>query len=117
MHPLVGRSGDGKPHVRIEQRVMAAGPSVLDMMANAALYFGAVEELSAYIEEATTELPFAKAEANFYAAARDDLGPEIDWFGTKEQRPVTEVPDDLIPMAGRGLRRLGMAEALIKKYL
>jgi gamma-glutamylcysteine synthetase len=116
VRPLIGRSSDGKPHIRIEQRVMAAGPSVLDMMANAALYFGAVEELSQYVDAAKAELPFETAKANFYAAARDGLDAEIHWFGKKERRPVTDVIADLIAMAERGLRRHGMAEHLIEKY-
>ncbi|MBO6526951.1 glutamate-cysteine ligase family protein [Erythrobacter sp.] len=117
VRPLVGRSNDGKPHIRIEQRVMSAGPSVLDMMANAALYFGAVEEISMYIDEATSELSFAKARANLYVAARDGLGAEIDWFGNKARRPVASVVEDMIPLAESGLRKLGMAEHLIDKYL
>lgn len=117
VRPLIGRSSDGKPHIRIEQRVMSAGPSVLDMMANAAFYFGAVEELSEYIDHAIAELPFEKARANFYAAALHGLGAEIDWLGKRGRRPVTSVLEDLIPMAERGLRKLGMAEHLIDKYI
>lgn len=117
VRPLIGRSLDGKPHIRIEQRVMSAGPSSLDMMANAAFYFGAVEELSGYVDAAMAQLPFEKARANFYAAARDGLGAEIDWFGNGARRPVTSVLADLIPLAESGLRKLGMAEHLIDKYL
>ena len=117
VRPLIGRSSDGKPHIRIEQRVMSAGPSVLDMMANAAFYFGAVEELTGYIDSAIRELPFEKARANFYAAARYGLDAEIDWFGKKGTRPVTDVLEDLIPLAERGLRQHGMAEHLIDKYM
>jgi gamma-glutamyl:cysteine ligase YbdK (ATP-grasp superfamily) len=117
VRPLVGRSSDGKPHIRIEQRVMAAGPSVLDMMANAALYFGAVEELSNYVDAAMAQLPFETARDSFYAAARNGLGAEIAWFGKRSPRPVVSVLADLIPMAERGLRSLGMAESLIDKYL
>ena len=117
VRPLVGKSSDGKPHIRIEQRVMPAGPSVLDMMANAALYFGAVHEISAYIDAATNELSFEFAKANFYEAARYGLDAEIEWFGKKARRPVVEVLKDLLPMAERGLRKLGMAEPLIDKYI
>ena len=117
VRPLIGRSSDGKPHIRIEQRVMPAGPSVLDMMANAALYFGAVEEMSRYIDTAVAELPFETMQVNFYAAARDGLNAHIDWFGKSAVRPVASVLEDLIPLAESGLRKLGMAERLIDKYL
>ncbi|WFL76269.1 glutamate-cysteine ligase family protein [Altererythrobacter arenosus] len=117
VRPLVGFDGDGTPHLRIEQRVMPAGPSVLDMMANAAFYFGTVHELASFAPAAKAELPFDKARANFYAAARHGLGAEIDWFGRKGRRPVREVIKELLPMAERGLRAQGMAEELIDKYL
>lgn len=117
VRPLVGFDSDGTPHLRIEQRVMPAGPSVLDMMANAALYFGAVHELAANIDSATVELPFENAQANFYGAARYGLAAEIDWFGKKGRRRVTSVLEELLPMAERGLRAQGMAEDLIDKYL
>ncbi len=117
VRPLVGKNPDGTPHIRIEQRVMPAGPSVLDMMANAALYFGAVHELSDYVDAAMAELPFETAKASFYAAARYGLGAEIDWFGKKGRRPVKQVVQELLPMAERGLRKQGMAEHLIDKYL
>jgi hypothetical protein len=117
IRPLVGFDPDGTPHLRIEQRVTPAGPSVLDMMANAALYFGAVYELAGYADAATAELPFEAASANFYEAARYGLDAEIDWLGSKGRRSVTKVIADLIPMAERGLRAQGMDEALIDKYL
>jgi len=117
VRPLVGVSEDGKPHIRIEQRVMPAGPSVLDMMANAALYFGAVRELAGYVGAAMAELPFDTVRDNFYEAARHGLDAEIAWFGAKGRRPVRHVIEELLPMAGRGLRAHGVAEHLIDKYL
>ena len=117
VRPLIGKSSDGKRHIRIEQRVMPAGPSVLDMMANAALYFGAVHELASYIGPAMAELPFETAKANFYAAAKHGLDAEIEWFGKPGRRPVVEVIESLLPTAEKGLRAQGMDEALIDKYL
>lgn len=117
VRPLVGKDPDGTPHIRIEQRVMPAGPSVLDMIANAALYFGAVHELSEFADAAMAELPFETIEVDFYEAARHGLDAEINWFGKQGQRPVRMVIEELVPMAERGLRKLGMAEELIDKYL
>ena len=37
---------DGRPHLRVENRVLPAGPTVVDMLANGALYFGAVKMLA-----------------------------------------------------------------------
>ena len=117
VRPLIGRSSDGKRHIRIEQRVMPAGPSVLDMMANAAFYFGAAHELAQYVDAAMAEIPFETARDNFYAAAQYGLDAEIAWFGRKGRRPVREVLNELLPMAERGLRAQGMDELLIDKYM
>ena len=96
---------------------MPAGPSVLDMMANAAFYFGAVHEIAGFADAAQAEIPFEKARANFYAAAKYGLDAEIDWFGKAGRRPMKRVIEDLLPMAESGLRKQGMAEASIDKYL
>ncbi|MEL6878385.1 MAG: hypothetical protein AAGL68_09850 [Pseudomonadota bacterium] len=117
VRPIVGFDDDGMPHVRIEQRVMPAGPSVLDMMANAALYYGAVFELARNIEAVMEGMPFEAAKANFYRAAKRGLGAEIDWPTAGQRVAISEVVADLIPIAERGLRAQGMAEDLIDKYL
>ncbi len=37
---------NGRPHLRVENRVLPAGPTVVDMLANAAFYFGLARELA-----------------------------------------------------------------------
>lgn len=117
VRPIVGSDEAGAVHVRIEQRVLPAGPSVLDMMANAALYYGAVHTLAADIEQAMEDLPFKTARANFYAAAQSGLDAEIEWPNTGNKVPVREVIDQLIPAAREGLRAQDMDADLIDKYL
>lgn len=109
---LVGFDADQAPHLRIEQRVMPAGPSVIDMLANAAFYYGAVHMLAARPQS----LPFAAAKANFYAAARLGMGAELDWPGG-EQRPAWQVLAELLPLARQGLEQLGAASEVIDRYL
>lgn len=117
VRPIIGKDANGKTHVRIEQRVMPAGPSVFDMMANAAFYFGAVFELADKIERLMVQLPFETAKANFYAAAQSGLDAEIDWPGKGRSCSVKQAIEGLIPAAEAGLRRQGMAGDLIDKYL
>lgn len=117
IRPIVGFDEDATPHVRIEQRVLPAGPSVLDMMANAALYYGAVFELAQDIERYMESMPFDLAVANFYAAAKRGFDARIDWPQPGRTRPAREAVKGLIPVAERGLRAQGMAEDLIDKYL
>jgi hypothetical protein len=114
---LVGWDVDGQPHLRIEHRVMPAGPSIVDMVANAALYLGAVRFLAGLGRAAEEDLPFAEARANFYRAARDGLAAETVWL---DGRPVSVrelLREELIPMAREGLASLGLAEADSERYL
>jgi gamma-glutamyl:cysteine ligase YbdK (ATP-grasp superfamily) len=117
VRPIVGFSESGRPHVRIEQRVMAAGPSVYDMMANAALYFGAVHALAPQAERMMSELPFEAATRNFYAAAREGLDASLHWPGVAGEISANEVVELLLPLAEQGLDELGMDADLIDKYL
>lgn len=117
IRPIVGFDPDGTPHIRIEQRVLPAGPTVRDMMANAALYFGAVYMLAGRLEDAEADLPFAVARENFYESARRGLDAEIHWLGGPGKRPVREVLEELIPLAAEGLAAQGMDEDLINHYL
>lgn len=72
--PIIGFDEDGKPHTRIEHRILPAGPSVKDMMANAAFYFGLTQYFGKKMENGETpQIDFARARHNFYAAARFGL--------------------------------------------
>ena len=117
VRPIVGFDKDGTPHVRIEQRVLPAGPTVLDMMANATLYFGAVHMLAPKLDDAERALPFALARENFYEAARRGLDAEIHWLDGREKRPVRDVLAELVPLAAEGLSKQGMDDDLIEHYL
>ena len=110
--PLIGFDDDGTPHFRIEHRVMAAGPTLTDMLANAAFYYGAAHRLC-------RDLPgddFATARHNFYTAARQGLEALVIWEG--ESVPVsTLILETLLPLAESGLHDLGIDAADIRRYL
>lgn len=109
--PLVDFNADGRPHLRIEHRVMAAGPTITDMVANAVFYFGLVHGLADSSEGADSRLPFPVAERNFYAAARYGLAAEIDWFGGTRIRLDRLIERELLPLAAKGLASVGADEA------
>lgn len=117
IRPIVGFDPDGTPHIRVEQRVLPAGPSVLDMMANAAFYFGAVHMLARELDDAEEALPFALAQTNFYEAARRGLDAEIHWLGGAKKRPIREILNELVALAAEGLADQGMDDDLIDHYL
>lgn len=115
--PLVGFGAGRAPHLRIEHRVLPAGPTVTDMMANAALYYGAVHALAGREPGIEARLPFAVARRNFYEAARAGLDARIEWPGCGVA-PVTQVLKGVIlPLAAEGLAALGVADADIRRYL
>lgn len=115
--PLLGFDEDGRPHVRIEHRILPAGPSILDMLANAAAYLGMVYALVHEGEDETLGLPFATARRNFYAAARDGLRARLEWPGAGETSPRDLLEGELLPRAARGLARLDIDAEDIERYL
>jgi hypothetical protein len=104
--PLIGFEDSGAPHLRIEHRVVPAGPSVADCIANAALYFGAVQALAAETEPHEPGLTFATAKSNFYRAAREGLAAEVEWLEGRSATLRQVLADDLLPRARDGLLAL-----------
>lgn len=108
---------DGKPHLRIENRVMPSGPSVVDEVANAAFWCGAMSELAARHEDVTRRIDFDHAVGNFYTGAREGYVAPMYWLDGVELSAAKLVLDELLPAAEAGLRRQQVDEADIKKYL
>jgi hypothetical protein len=98
----------GRPHLRVENRVLPAGPTVADILANAAFYYGLVRVLVEDDRPVWSQMSFAAAADNFHAGARDGLDARVYWPGIGEA-PVTElVLRRLLPLAHEGLERYGI---------
>jgi CBS domain-containing protein/gamma-glutamylcysteine synthetase len=108
---------DGKPHLRIENRVIPAGPSTLDEMANAAFWCGMMVELGAREDDITRRIDFDQAASNFYTAAREGVGSSFTWLDHEDISARELVLDKLLPIAEAGLKRQGIADDDVKKYL
>jgi hypothetical protein len=104
--PLVGFDDDDTPHLRIEHRVIPAGPSVLDTIANSAFFYGLAYTLAEADEVPEQRLEFSQARDNFYAAARYGLNAGICWMDGRHGR-ISELLRELIPQAMDGLLQLG----------
>jgi gamma-glutamyl:cysteine ligase YbdK (ATP-grasp superfamily) len=99
---------DGTPHLRVENRVLPAGPTVADTMANAAFYFGLVRTLAEHERPLWSQMSFSAAEENFHVAARQGVEAHLYWPGLG-QVPATElVLRRLLPMARAGLDSWGV---------
>ncbi len=107
----------GRPHLRVENRVLPAGPTVIDMLANAAFYYGALRALSEEDRPLWTKLSFATAQANFEAAAQHGLDARLYWPGAGEVTPDELVLRHLLPLADEGLRRWEVAAEVRDRYL
>ncbi|MDT0262676.1 glutamate-cysteine ligase family protein [Jatrophihabitans lederbergiae] len=107
----------GKPHLRVENRVLPAGPTVVDILANGAFYYGMLRYLAEEDRPLWTRLSFAAAEDNFYAGARQGISSHLYWPGLGEV-PATElVLRKLLPMAYEGLDRWNVDPAVRDRLL
>jgi len=107
---------DGLPHLRVENRVLAAGPTVADTMANAAFYFGLVRSLAESERPLWSRLPFAAADENFHTAARVGIAAEVAWPG-HDRIAATELVLRLLPSAHAGLVDWGVEPAEADRVL
>lgn len=117
VRPLVGHDAAGRLQLRLEQRILPSGPSIPDMVANAAFYIGLTHALSQLSPTPEARLPFVRARDNFYAAARFGLEAEVSWLDG-QFRPARElVAQTCLPMAREGLQALGLPEVEATHYL
>jgi hypothetical protein len=114
---LLGADADGRPHLRLEHRCLPAGPTLVDNLANAALFFGLAHEFACRAERPEARLPFAAARANFYAAARIGLSARVTWLDGREGTLQELFRERLLDAAWRGLERLGVERDVIDDYL
>src|SRR3954466_7450759 len=99
---------DGTPHLRVENRVLPAGPTVADLIANAAFYFGVVRHLAESDRPLWSQMSFQAAEENFETAAEDGIDATIYWPALGEVKATELVLRRLLPMAHAGLASWGV---------
>lgn len=108
---------NGKPHLRVENRVLPAGPTVLDMLANSAFYYGTLRALTDEDRPLWSKMSFAAAQHNFFASARYGMDARLYWPGLGEVTADELVLRELLPLAHDGLRRWGVAADVRERFL
>ncbi|MEV7195977.1 glutamate--cysteine ligase [Streptomyces sp. NPDC093510] len=114
---------DGVPHLRVENRVLPAGPTITDVIANAAFYYGLVRALAEEARPVWSRLPFEAAARNFDAACRHGIDATLRWprrgrlGGLVEVAAVRLVREELLPLAAAGLDAWGVEAADRDLYL
>ena len=107
----------GVPHLRVENRLLAAGPTVADTIANAAFYFGLVRALAESERPLWSQMSFCAAEENFHVAAQQGIDAQIYWPGVGQVRATELVLRRLLPMAHEGLDSWGVPAEESDRYL
>ncbi len=115
--PLLGLSEDGLPHIRIEHRTPASGPTVIDSIANIALFYGLCKNFCDEIVHSGTPIDFAQAKDNFYQAARYGLDAHMTWKDGQKHRLHWLLSHQLIDQALQGLESLGIDRKDCEDYL
>ncbi len=117
--PIYDNLGGG--HLRIEMRALPAGPTAVDMVANAAFLIGLAEGLRPQINELLPGLPFARAEYNFYRAAQHGLEAKLLWpqrgRSDYRERGASEIIASVLPLARAGLESIGLAPEEASYYV
>jgi len=99
---------NGRPHLRVENRVLPAGPTVADTIANGAFYYGLVRYLADEERPIWTQMDFNAAEKNLHTAARYGIHSPLVWPDSAEFTAAELVLRRLLPMAYEGLDRQGV---------
>lgn len=108
---------DGHAHLRVENRVLPAGPTVVDIMANSAFYYGVVRGLVESNLPVWSQMSFDAAAENLSAGARWGFGAQLYWPNIGRIRPDELVLRRLLPLAERGLTAYGLSDKAKHRYL
>ncbi|MCB0518840.1 MAG: CBS domain-containing protein [Lewinellaceae bacterium] len=109
---------DGKPHLRIENRILPAGPTIVDEVANAAFWLGMMKGMPVAYANISKQMDFDTARRNFDHAARQGLGANFYWAGSDKQVRSDElILKELLPIARVGLEKASILPADIDKLL
>lgn len=115
--PCYGISENGKPHLRIENRVIPAGPTIVDEVANAAFWIGAMNGMAMQYPDIRSVISWEDVRDNFAKAARYGIDTTFTWMKDKKISACDLVLEELLPLARKGLKEKKVKTAEIDKYL
>jgi len=115
--PCYGISSNGKPHLRIENRVLPSGPTVVDEVANAAFWIGCMEGLANRFDDITNKISFEDVRDNFIKASRFGIDTKFTWCDDEKITAVDLLYNKLLPIAREGLELHNVDAIDIDKYL
>lgn len=107
----------GVPHLRVENRALPSGPTIVDEIANAAFFVGLMLALPETYGVIANRMSFDDAKLNFFRAARHGLDAHFQWIDGQSHSAASLILDELIPLAHQGLASSGVLKGDIDKYL
>jgi CBS domain-containing protein/gamma-glutamylcysteine synthetase len=107
---------EGKPHVRIENRYMPAGPTTDDEIANMMFWVGLMHGRPRNLDNIHTKMDFNDVKGNFFSAARYGMSTQFYWEG-KVISSKDLLLDHFLPMAFRGLYSMNIEPRDAEHYL
>jgi CBS domain-containing protein len=108
---------DNVAHLRIENRVIPAGPTIIDEVANAAFFYGMMAGMTEQVKDIRQLLTFGDVKSNFLAAAREGIRAQMNWFNDSHLPAKQLVLEQLLPLAREGLQEAGIDQDDIDRYL
>jgi CBS domain-containing protein/gamma-glutamylcysteine synthetase len=107
---------DSKPHLRIENRYVPTGPTLVDEVSNIAFWVGVMKAMPKEYKDLPNLMNFKSARQNFYKAAKHGLNTQFDWFGKRISAKALLL-SEMLPLAEKGLKSVGIEDQEIKYYL
>ena len=108
---------NGVPHLRIENRALPSGPTIVDEVANAAFFTGLMVAVPQVYGEIATQMAFDDAKLNFFRAARHGLDAQFQWLDGQSHNAAALILDQLLPLARQGLINAHVTSGDIDTYL
>ncbi|MCB0328866.1 MAG: CBS domain-containing protein [Bdellovibrionales bacterium] len=108
---------DGVAHLRIENRILPSGPSVIDEMANVAFWLGMMFGIEQRYGDPKGKIPFEDVRDNFESACKQGLATELYWFDGSRLPAQDLILNELIPLAKESLLQAGLSGGDVARYL
>ncbi len=115
--PCYGISENGKPHLRIENRVFPSGPTAIDEIANSAFWLGCMIGLGKEVDDIRKKMSFADVADNFIKGAQFGIDSKFNWFDDQKIPAIDLILKELLPLAHKGLKIQKVADEDREKYL
>lgn len=114
--PCYGISSTGKPHLRIENRVIPSGPTIVDEVANSAFWLGAMKGMDEVYDDISKLMSYEDVRDNFFKAATQGIDCKFNWCGDTKVSAPDLILQDILPLARKGLQRMNVDSADIDLY-